>query len=131
MPDKYKDEIEEILRKAGEVAPSDPPRELARIDDEGSSPVQASRRVPAAGQGFRRRWPRFSPGKLLLAGLILFVVGALGVRPLIWVGLGMLVVAYLLFFVTPRSISHEKRWRGRSVEEYQSGWERIKRWLKN
>ena len=34
MPDKYKDEIEEILRKAGEVAPSDPPRELARIDDE-------------------------------------------------------------------------------------------------
>lgn len=131
MPDKYQDEIEEILRKAGEVLPSDPPRELARTDGEGSSPVRASRRVPAAGQGSRWRWPRVSPGKLLLAGLILFLVGALWVRPFIWVGLGMLVVAYLLFFVTPRSIFYEKRWRGRTVEEHQSGWERLKRWLKN
>ena len=136
MPDKYQDEIEEILRKAGEVVPSDPssdsPRELARIDDDGSSSVRATRQVPADGQGHRRRWPRVSPGKLLLAGLIVFAVAAIArITPMIWVGLGMLVVAYLLFFVTPRSISHEKRWRGRSVEEYRSGWERIKRWLRN
>ena len=129
MPERYKDEIEEILRRAGEVAPSDPSQGLAKADDEGSKPVRASRGIPAPRFGPRRRWPVVSPGKIMLAGLILFVVAALWVRPLVWVGLGMVIVAYLLFFVSPRSISHEKRWRGRPVEEYESPWQRVKRWL--
>lgn len=131
MPEKYQDEIEEILRKAGEVTPSDPPTALERADKTGPRPVRAGRRDPAPGYIFRRRWPRVSPGKLLLAGIVIFLVAALfRWTPLIWVGLAMLVVAYLLFFVTPRSISYEKRWRGRSVEGYQSPWERLKHWLR-
>lgn len=130
MPERYQDEIEEILRRAGEVAPSDPAKEPERADDQGNKPVRATRRTPAASPRPGRRWPVVSPGKLLLAGLVIFLAAALfRLTPLIWVGLGMLVVAYLLFFVTPRSISYEKRWRGRSVEEYQTPWQRLKRWL--
>jgi O-antigen/teichoic acid export membrane protein len=68
---------------------------------------------------------------MLLAGLILFVVAALlGLGLLIWVGLGLLVVAYLLFFISPRSISYEKRWRGRPVDDDNpTAWDRFKRWL--
>jgi hypothetical protein len=65
----------------------------------------------------------------MLAGLVLFVVGALWFRPLVWVGLGMVALGYLLFFVSPHSISYEKRWRGQVVEEYDSPWQRLKRWL--
>ena len=72
-----------------------------------------------------------SPGKLAIIGLVLLVIGAFWVRPLIWVGLGFLVGAYLLFFVKPRSISHDKRWRGKSVEDEVTPWDRVKRWLKD
>jgi hypothetical protein len=68
-----------------------------------------------------------------MSGLILFVVAAfLRLGTLVWIGLGLLVVAYLIYFITPRSVSHEKRWRGQPVEEgYSSPWERFKRWLKS
>ena len=129
MPERYQDEIEEILRRAGEVAPSDPSQEPAKADDEGGKLARASSRIPAPRFGPKRRWPVISPGKIMLAGLILFVAAALWIRPLVWVGLGMVIVAYLLFFVSPRSVSHERRWRGRAVEEYESPWQRVKRWL--
>ena len=131
MPEKYQDEIEEILRRVGEVAPSDPPQEREKADDRVTSPVRASRQAPSPVYNYSRRWLRFSPGKLLLAGLAIFVLGALAWTPGIWIGLGILVAAYLLFFVKPRSMSQEKRWRGRSVEDYQSPWDRVKRWLKS
>ena len=137
MPDKYQDEIEEILRRAGEATPSQPSQDgegdRRRDVDRGPSPVRASREVPSTGPSNQRRWPRLSPGKLLLAGFVVFVMGALlGWTPGIWIGLGMVVVAYMLFFVTPRSKSHEKRWRGRSVDEAPSSpWDRLKNWLKS
>ncbi len=71
MPEKYQDEIEEILRRVGEVAPSDPPQERERADDRGVSPVRASRQAPAPVSIRRWRLPRFSPGKLMLAGLVI------------------------------------------------------------
>tara|TARA_B100000315_G_C14477431_1_gene541289 strand:+ start:513 stop:908 length:396 start_codon:yes stop_codon:yes gene_type:complete len=129
MPEKYRDEIEEILKRAGEAAPRSSPREPEEHPEDRPREV---RRAPAPRPGLNRRWPSVTPGKMLLAGLILFVVAALlGLGPLIWVGLGMLVVAYLLFFITPRSISVEKRWRGRPVDEVSSSsaWDRFRRWL--
>ena len=129
MPERYQDEIEDILRKAGEIAPSDPSQEPSKADDVDGKPVRASRRISAPRYSPTRRLPILSPGKIMIAGLILFVIAAVWIRPLVWVGLGMVVVAYLLFFVSPRSISYEKRWRGRAVEEYESPWQRIKRWL--
>ena len=67
----------------------------------------------------------------MLAGFLVFVVGAFVWPPGIWIGLGMVVVAYLLFFVTPRSMSNEKWWRGKRMDEVQSPWDRVKNWLKS
>ncbi len=131
MPNRYQDEIEEILRKAGEVAPIEPPESRERPREERSNVARRTRRPAPPPEATGRVWPRLSPGKLLLAGLIVFLVSALWWTPGVWVGLGMLGVAYLLFFVSPRSINHEKRWRGRPVDVYESPMNRVKRWLKN
>ena len=132
MPEKYQEEIEEILRGLGEKAPTNtaarepqkPPDDAPVISRRGTPPRQV---VPQKG----RAWPRVTPGKLALIGLIVLLIGALWVRPLIWVGLGFLVGAYILFFIKPRSISVEKRWRGKAMEEETSPWEKIKSWLKS
>ena len=132
MPEKYKEEIEEILRRTEEVAPPPPAREAEkRPVDLAQAPHPAHRSHRPSG-GSVWRWPALSPGKILLAGLVLFLVAAvLRQGILVWVGLGLLVFAYLLFFVTPRSISYEKRWRGRAVEERTSPWQRFARWFKS
>ena len=131
MPEKYRDEIEEILRKAGEAAPSRPPPASERhLEDRPREPI-VSRRAPASDYRPRPRRPTITPGKMMLAGVVLFLIG-IKFWPLIWVGLAMLVGAYLLYFVSPRHISYEKRWRGRPVEETSTSyWERIKGWLRN
>ena len=132
MPEKYQDEIEEILKRAGEAPPSEPSQEGKRrsIVDRGPRPIRASQEAPAAAPNYRWLLPRVSPGKVMLTGAIVLITG-IWFWPLIWVGLALLAVSYLLFFVTPRSISYEKKWRGRSVDEVQSPWDRIKNWLKS
>ena len=132
MPEKYQDEIEEILRRSGESAPvsgsrerqlppEDSPDALGPLPDDGRS-----------DGGRKRWWPSFSPGKVMLGGLIIFVIGAMWLGPLLWIGLAVLVVAYLLFFVKPGSTNLEKRWRGRSVESEEQGSnvDKLKKWLR-
>jgi hypothetical protein len=130
MRDKYKDEIEEILRKAGEVAPSDSGKESERHPEDRPRETQTVRRAPVQShQGGRRRWT-ITSGKLMLAGLVLFLIG-LVIQPFIWIGLFVLVGAYLIYFLKPRTINTEKRWRGRSVEETPpSSWDWLKRRFK-
>ena len=129
MRDKYKEEIEEILRKAGEVAPKDSAKESERHPEDRPRETKTVKRAPVQEQRVGpRRWT-ITPGKLMLAGLVLFLVG-LKIQPLLWVGLIALVGAYLLYFLKPRSISQEKRWRGRSVDETTpSPWDWLKRWF--
>ncbi len=131
MPEKYQDEIEEILRRAGEVSRSEPSKEQEKApEDKPARLRRTSSPSRSSGPATSRRWPSVSPGKLMLAGLIVLLVGFFTFWALIWVGLGMLVVAYLLFFVSPRSMSsYEKRWRGRPVEERRTAWQKLKRWL--
>ena len=68
-----------------------------------------------------------------MTGLVVFIVNALlQIWILIWVGLALLVFGYLLFFITPRNVSIEKRWRGESIEDApESSWDRFKRWIKS
>ena len=132
MPEKYKEEIEEILKGLGEKAPhSTAAREPQRPPDD--APVMFHEGPPPRQNGSSRGrlWPTITPGKLALLGLLILLLGAIWVKPLIWVGLGLLVGAYILFFIKPRSISVEKRWRGKSLEEETSPWEKIKSWLKS
>ncbi len=130
MTEKYKDEIEEILRKAGEVAPSKPPQDKERPPEDRRRDSIVSRRTPVPSQRPTPRRPSITPGKLMLAGVILLLIG-ISFWPLIWVGLALLVGGYLMYFVSPRSINYEKRWRGRSVEDRPvSYWAQFKRWLR-
>ena len=134
MQDKYQKEIEEILKNAGEILPEESGREKEKpLEDR----PQAVRQAEAAGRptpyiSTKGRWPTVTPGKILMTGLVVFVVTALlQIWVLIWVGLALLVFGYLLFFITPRSISMEKRWRGESIEDVpDSPWDRFKQWIK-
>lgn len=129
MTEKYKDEIEEILRKAGEVAPSNPPRDTERPPEDQRQNSTVSRRTPVPSRRPNPSRPTITPGKMMLAGVILLFIG-IRFWPLIWVGLALLVGAYLMYFVRPRSINYEKMWRGRSVEDKPpSYWDQLKRRL--
>ena len=130
MPEKYKDEIEEILRKAGETAPSQTPKDTGGHPEDRQREPLATREAPKAGNRPSQGRPTITAGKLMLVGVITLLIGV-KFWPLIWVGLAMLVVAYLMYFVSPRSVNYEKRWRGRSVEDAPgSYWDRAKRWLR-
>ena len=135
MQDKYQKEIEEILRNAGEVVPEESGREEENpLEDRRQAVRQADEAirgpVPSAPRG---RWPTITPGKILMIGLVVFIVTALlQIWILIWVGLALLVLGYLLFFITPRNVSIEKRWRGESIEDApESPWDWFKRWIKS
>ena len=131
MPDKYQDEIEKILEGLGETPPTNNPGEPGKPTRSTPSELStANSKSTRTGSG-RRSWS-VSPGKLAVAG-VLFLLLSIVIKPLIWAGLGLLVGAYLLFFVKPRSSSsYDKRWRGQTVEDSpSSAWEKLKRWIKS
>lgn len=128
MSDKFIKEIEEILKQAEAGPPGQRPKQ------------QRSRRRPRSPFPlglFRGRI--ISPGKLMLAGVMLFMAALVlrafmpsTVGPLVWAGLALFVLAYVLFFVRPGSSGGEveKRWRGRPVDDSSpSTWDRVKRWF--
>ena len=135
MQDKYQKEIEEILKNAGEAVPEEFGRETEKPLEDRPRAVrqaaEANRPVPPFSP--RVSWPTITPGKVLMTGLAVFIVTALlQIWPLMWAGLALLVLGYLLFFVTPRNISMEKRWRGESIEDVpETPWDRFKRWIKS
>ena len=131
MSDKYKQEIEEILKQVDEVLPKDSRRSNSSSSGSGGGPFGSMGR---SVRGFR-----LNLGKLMLASfallLIVLTVGTLGIGNLtifLIAGLVLFVVAYFLLFVGSSGISsgYEKRWRGRLIEESPSPWERFKRWLR-
>ena len=136
MQDKYQKEIEEILKNAGEVAPEESRTESEKPLEDRTGAVRraAEANKPSVVQSpASSSWPSITPGKILMTGLLVFVVTVLlQIWILIWVGLALLVLGYLLFFITPRSVSMEKRWRGESIEDApETQWDRFKRWIKS
>jgi len=135
MQDKYQKEIEEILKNAGEIVPDESGREVERpLEDRPRALRQAAEASrPKSYETPRGRWPTITPGKILMTGLVVFIITALlQIWVLIWVGLALLVFGYMLFFITPRNINMEKRWRGESLEDSsESPWDRFKRWIKS
>ena len=138
MPEKYQDEIEEILRGIEEDEPPRPARRTQPIiDDLPRQAVEESPRYrdqPSGDPGKKSRWQSITPGRLALAGFIVLILGlalnSVGFGWLVWLGLVGLAGAYLLFFVRPRSINRDKHWRGRSIESQgPSPWQRFKRWI--
>ncbi|MDA0734956.1 MAG: hypothetical protein O2909_10155 [Chloroflexi bacterium] len=129
MPERYQEEIEDILRGMGEKTRTGASRGSEKPADD-APVVSREAQPPAPISNKTSFWPMVSPGKLAVIGLVLLLIGAFWVRPLIWVGLGFLVGAYLLFFVKPRSIPMEKRWRGQAIEQEVTYWDRFRRWFK-
>ena len=135
MARKYQQEIEEILQQVNEGDPS------------GGEPRDSgSGKRPASARGQRRESSRFSlrlipiisPGRLVIAGISFLLVALIlrtavsGVSgPLTMVGIGLFVVAYILFFVRLRP-PVERRWRGRSMEDESppAWWDKLRDWLR-
>ena len=136
MPEKYKDEIEEILKNAGEVAPRKKTRESQRLPEDRTSGRESrdaslTRQASAPRSTPSRNRPTITPGKLMLVGVILLLIG-FKFWPLIWLGLAILAGGYMMYFVAPRTLNYDKRWRGRSVDEGPtSQWDRLKHWILN
>ena len=131
MSDKYKKEIEEILKQAEEVMPKD------RASPSAQQAEASGGFFNQLGGFSRGRGLKISPSRLmltsfglLLLALVLGLIGPGNVAIFVVVaGLVLFVIAYALFFVRPGS-SYEKRWRGRVIEDRPILWDRFKRWLK-
>lgn len=129
MPEKYQEEIEEILRGLGEKTRTGTSRSSETpADDAPIMPHTPQTLEPTSTQS--SLWHLLSPSKLAVTGLVMLFIGTFWMRPMIWVGLSFLVGAYLLFFVKPRSIPMEKRWRGQALDQEETSWNRVRRWLK-
>jgi hypothetical protein len=137
MANKYEQEIEEILKRAGES----PPVEAQRDDEKPADdrPKAKPRPVPRQELGGYARgvgWPAgltaITPGKVLLAGLVVLLIAVLvEARILVWAGLAMVAIGYVGHFMRPRSAPVQKYWRQRPLETPpQSAMERFKRWIR-
>ena len=128
MPEKkYLDEIEEILRRSEMTGDKPRQRRTPKVPRELPSVKLPSLRIGAF----------VSPGRLMVAGVGALVLAMILRRffpwlmaPLLWVGLALFILAYVLFLIYPRIPRYEKRWRGRPLEEGTSLWERIRRNLR-
>ncbi len=132
MPEKYQEEIEEILEGLGQQAPDKPVGELERPVDDAPRGMNPSESAVQPNLHPTRRWPTITYKKIGLLGFVMLILGAFWLWPLIWVGLVLLAAAYLMFFVKPRSIHQEKYWRDRPMDDKPtSPWGKLARWLKN
>ena len=132
MPEKYQEEIEEILKGLGQQAPDKPVGELERPVDDSPRGMNPDESAGQPNQHSTRRWPKITYKKVGLLGFAVLAIGAFWLWPLIWVGLVLLGAAYLMFFVRPSSMRHEKYWRDRSIEDKPtSPWAKFARWLKD
>ena len=130
MTNRYEQEIEEILRNAGEPAPAEPGQDEEKPADDDRRPRRQPRLQPAAyARG--SSLPRITPGRVLLAGLLLLLVAVLlKVTPLVWLGLALVAVGYVGHFMRPRSTSAGQYWRGQPLETAPpSAWQRFKHWM--
>jgi hypothetical protein len=127
MSSKYQREIEEIMQRTGELAPTRGGRRAPGL----SLPRLVWLYVKRSLSG--KLWS-ISPGRVMLFGLVLllsslvvgfFVPGATGY--LAWAGLLISIVGYGLVLAKPPT--GEKRWRGQILEDpgESSWWDRLRR----
>lgn len=131
MAQRYQREIEEILDKVNEEQPAEGGTKRAT----GRRREPQPKKPPGNSSIFGSF--NFSPARLLVIGvLLLFAALVLNgpapafAAPAAWLGIGLLVTAYILFFTKPRR-TVERRWRGQVIEDQpQEGpLERFWRWL--
>ena len=124
MARRYEEEIEDILKQAGEIGSVGPTKQRTSFFGLLWSYVTKS----VGG----RNWA-ITPGRIILTAAVFLLVGLLlqssipGIgAPMAWGGLVLFIVGYAMFFIRPRKF--EKRWRGQPIDD--SGdkfWDRLRR----
>lgn len=128
MPSKYESEIEEILRKTGDVEKRPSlPRRARQV-------FQRLRR--RAGSETRGAFHVVTPTRVGGVGAIVLIVG-LAMRSgfVIIAGLALLLGAYLLTITRGRrtfeeTTAYDKSWRGRPLHTSSSRSGRLRRWFR-
>ena len=119
MPERYREEIEEILEQAGELAPSQPIRR--------SRPSIWGLIGLYVRQSLGGRLLSISPGRIMVAALVILLLALVFGRvgpgigaPLALAALLLFIVGYAWIFLKPPKI--EKRWRGQPVDDDADSW---------
>ena len=124
MSQRYQKEIEEIL-------------EQANVESGGKQDAAGQRRTPdrlkpKVARASKRSWKfRLTTGKTLIAGVVLLPLAlATGADIFAWLGIGLIVTAYVVYFARPRR-AIERRWRGQLIEDEPepNSLQRVWRWL--
>jgi hypothetical protein len=132
MSQRYQKEIEEILEQVNEEPPR--PGRGGSSQSRGDARL-APPRPPRSSSRFGLL--QVSPGRLMLIGLASLFIALISLSllpmlaaPSAWVGIGLFIVAYVLFFLKPRR-TVERRWRGQLIEDEpgDNGLTRFWRWV--
>ena len=127
MPQRYEREIEEILRKAGNIGPT-PATRRAPVQERGPHRPWEERRAHT-GPRWRTYLGRLSTsGQLLLLSIVLAVGGfvaqfqapAVG-TVLSMAAVGCFIIAYITGLRGPQNLGSERRWRGERVDYSNPG----------
>jgi len=124
MARRYEEEIEDILKQAGEIGSVGPTKRR-----KGFFVLLLSYVTQSVGG---RNWS-ITPGRIILTAAALLLVGLLlqssipGIGALMaWGGLALFIVGYAMFFIRPRKF--EKRWRGQPIDDSgEKFWDRLRR----
>lgn len=132
MTDKYVQEIEEILKKA---EASDNQEEIEKSKSRRFANLPGGKLMNKVFGLLKI--DQISSRKVMIVGLSILVLALLlnalmpgGVHLLIWTGLVLIVVTYGVFVARP-GLRHEKRWRGRVIEETESLNDKLKKWFRS
>lgn len=128
MSQRYQKEIEEILEQAN-VDASEGKEQSGRAKSHEKDHPKPARKSRVS------RGSLFTPGRLLIAGVVLLVLAlalsSLGWMPyLAWTGIGLIIASYVVYFTKPRR-TIERRWRGQLIEDEPepNPWQRLWRWI--
>ena len=130
VPDRYQDEIEEILKGFSDNQESLPTDTLSSSNDSSDSNDYL---VNNASDDIRAKTltPRITKTKIVLLAMAALLIGGFWFWPLIWIGLVLFGIAYLMFFLKPRQTHHLKYWRDKPLEEVPSSrWEKLTEWFR-
>ena len=128
MPERYQQEIEEILEQAGE---------LKEIHKRPNHPKSVWRLIWLyVVHAVASKAPSFRPSRIMTYAICLLLVALIFgrslvgiVTPLVFAGLLIFILGYGLYFM--KSPKPEKRWRGQVINYHrQSWWNRLRRNIK-
>ena len=130
VPDRYQDEIEEILKGFSDNQESLPTDTLSSNNDSSDSNYYL---VNNASDDIHPKTPtpRITKTKIVLLAMAALLIGGFWFWPLIWIGLVLFGIAYLMFFLKPRQTQQIKYWRDKPLEEVPiSRWGKLTEWFR-